>query len=186
MGIDPATIVDRRARLLYNLRSLPIRFSYAVIDIETTGLDPHRDEMLGFGLVFDRYLLGVVRVYGSDEDVRSLARDIVLSLVRDGVPVYAWYKDFEERWLGVRGLKELQLRAYEKKDSSLSLGIPIIVTGDRVPELWRRWQRYRDAETLIKILWRAMYDAYIEAVSLYRKNLLGLEHLERQGMWWWI
>ena len=173
-----ARLVDSRARRFCVVRLLPLVFEgYAVVDIETTGLDAESDEMVGFGLAYDRYLLGCVRMYGSDGEMRGLARDVVLSLLRDGVPVYAWNKRFEEAWLGVEGLSELQLRPYEKKDTALRLGIDLYADGRMVPRLWERWMKYRDAEALLKILWRGMYDAYVEAVSLYRRSLRLLDPL---------
>ena len=179
-------IVDKRIKFFCVLKFLPLRFNYAVIDIETTGLNPKRDQMVGFGLAYNRFLLGCVRAYGEEHLIRDLARDIVFVLLRDGVEVYAWYKEFEEQWLGIRGLLELQLRPYEKKDSSISMGIDLIADGRQVPELWNRWETFRDVEALLKILWRAMYDAYVEAATLYRKRLR--DHVEnaQYGMTWYV
>ena len=170
-----ARLVDSRAKWFCAIRRLPLRFGYAVVDIETTGLDWGKHEVVGFGLAYDRYLIGCVRMYGSDGEFRGFARELVVSLLRDGVPVYAWNKDFEESWLDVYGRRELLLRRYEKKDPALRLGIELLADGKTVPRLWERWLRYRDAEALLKILWRATYDAYIEAAALYRGELRSLE-----------
>jgi len=169
--VSLADYVDRKSKLLCIIKRLPVLFKYAVIDIETTGLRFKDDEVVAFGLAYRKYLLGCVRMYANAQEFRELVRDVVMSLLSDGVRVYAWNKDFEESFLDIYGIRELQLRDFEKKDESLRLGIDVIVNGKDVPKLWKRWLEYRDAEALLKILWRAMYDAYVEAISLYRKHL---------------
>ena len=140
---------------------LPVSFAYATVDIETTGLDPESDIVVAMGLVYrDRLTVHVSRGVDIREDMASIVR----RLMRE-TDVYAWNKGFEESFLGVTGLRELQLHPREKKDYSLSWGINIPVNGGLVPELWRRGRREM-------VALRAGYDALIEAVGMLRTVFL--------------
>ena len=123
---------------------------------------------MAFGWVYGDRVYGVVRKESMPHRrLRGLARRLVLGAMESGVPVFAWNKGFEEQFLGVEGLHELQLREYEKKDASLSWGVPVPTEGSMVPLLWRQGKRE-------VVLMRAVYDALIEAASLPRLILNGV------------
>ncbi len=63
------------------------------------------------------------------------------------------------------------MRAYEKKDESLSFGFSPPTDGSSVPQLWRDWVRRRNVDALLTIAKRNLYDVVIEAASLARRKL---------------
>lgn len=153
-------------RLVFFMK-LPVVFRYAVIDLETTGLDPHGDEIVAFGWVYKDRVYGLVRRTMPHVEIREKARRLVLAAMGEGADVYAWNKGFEEGFLGLRGLRELQLKDREKKDLALNWGLTPPAAGHEVPVLWEEG-RY------VQVLMRAVYDALIEAASVPRLRLARL------------
>jgi len=165
--------IDQRHGFFFVSVSLPFLLDrVAVVDIETSSLNPDDGEMISYGVAFDNTALIVIRLFGSDRLLRRLARTHLGILIKRGYNVYAWYKDFEEKWLKIYCLKELQIMRYEKKDSSLSWGIPIPANNKDIPNYWERWKRYRDIRSVLKIVERNLYCVLIEASSILRKIYL--------------
>lgn len=151
--------------------------SNAVVDLETTGLDEEVSEIVSYGVCLDSYCMVVCRAYGSHAMIKRLARTHVGILLDMGYTVWAWYKVFEENFLGYEfkgRLRELQKEPYEKKDRALSWGMLPPIDGKSVPELWMKWVRERDVNALKLIIQRNMYDIMIEAASLARHKYLEL------------
>ncbi|MCD6562456.1 MAG: hypothetical protein J7K23_00910 [Thermoproteales archaeon] len=143
------------------------RLNAAVIDVETTGLDPEEDKMVTFGIYHENRIRIYQLLFG--DDLRNY--DIIKEELRNlnGKKVYAWYKDFEEKWLNIHGIYELQVRDYEKKDDSVWIeGLQPRYTGRDVPFLWNSWKKYGDICCILAIVERNYLDLLSEAAALFR------------------
>jgi len=170
--IDFRSIIDEKKDFV--IVSIEIPFDLrdnAIIDIETTGLDPSEHEIVSYGICLKNVYTVVARAWGSDRLMRRFAKTYTKLLHNLGFRLYAWYKEFEEEWLGIE-FNELQIRRYEKKDRSLYWGIEIPAQGSDIPRLWREWQTQRNIVSLNKIIQRNMYDILIETASLLRRPYL--------------
>ncbi len=167
-------IIKEKPNFIVTTIELPFNLrDNVVIDIETTGLNPLYDEIVSYGIAINSVGAVLVRAYASADEFREFCSALTKLLSELGFKLWAWYKEFEESFLGIK-FNELQLWPYEKKDVSLSWGIEIPAYGVDVPSLWHQWKTNHDVVALAKIILRNMYDIIIEASSLPRKSLLKL------------
>ncbi len=160
-------------RLPYLVISIDLPFTLnddVVVDIETTGLDYVSDWIISYGYVVRDKANVITLAFGDIGKFSTFCRGLTKLLKKSGFRLWAWYKDFEEEFLGVK-FNELQLRPYEKEEAALSFGFDPPAKGEDVPKLWREWCKYGDVKALRKIALRNLYDIVIEAASLARHKL---------------
>ena len=160
-----SAVYSRLKYIVFEAEAFPL--NAAVIDVETTGLDPEEDKMVTFGIYHENRIRIYQLLFG--DDLRNY--DIIKEELRNlnGKKVYAWYKDFEEKWLNIHGIYELQVRDYEKKDDSVWIeGLQPRYTGRDVPFLWNSWKKYGDICCILAIVERNYLDLLSEAAALFR------------------
>jgi len=141
-----------------------------VLDIETTGLDPSLDELVSAGLAIRDRAVIMLKINMPDGRFRSLVRRLVITLQGLGYTIWAWNCRFEEKFLDLVGLSELQIKQFERKDASVRIEMPYpIISGREVPLYWVKWKNELLIEPLIAIRNRNLYCLLTETMSLVRK-----------------
>lgn len=140
----------------------------SVIDIETTGLDHHNDEIVTFGFITDNTLQIIQRTAKDKTEYYAELKEIVSNL-KD--PFYAYNAPFEDRFIqGQLGIKkevvdvfkpwktmaESKGQKWPKLDDLVSepeiyLKMPRI-TGKECPRLWENYCQTKDSNHLIPIM----------------------------------
>jgi len=153
--------------LVFEAEAFRLPDNVAVVDIETTGLDHKRDRMLTLGIYRSDRITIYQLLFGKDLREYSIVKRAIEDL--KPLKVYAWYKDFEEKWLGLNGLHELQIYNFEMKDRSIQIkGLESEITGSNVPLAWREWREKGDICMVLAIVQRNYFDLLTEAASLVR------------------
>jgi uncharacterized protein YprB with RNaseH-like and TPR domain len=152
-----------------------------LIDIETTGLDERRDEIIVFGYIERNNLRIICRRSIEEKPFITELVDLVPKL---STPFYAYNSSFEEKFLRVKGIriKAIDLfRPWKEKAERSGLKWPKldelfsqpeqyfrepIISGKDVPLLWRRYLETGDERNLQRIIWHNEADLLREMYLL--------------------
>lgn len=147
------------------LRGISIPRGFAVLDLETTGLEPCQCELISYGIVKEDRAKVVTRLSG---DVKGLV-NILKDELDDVYFIIAFYHSFEASWLNSLGIDPWQFDWYELKVQRgrlvdiMPFGFGDPYNGAQIPELWREWQTKRDWKSLVSIIHHNMADIIREA-----------------------
>jgi len=166
------------------VRGIKLPECIAILDIETTGLNEVFDEIVSYGVVRDFDGVVKARVVVRIESDENTLLEHLKSDLKDLKVVYAYYKDFEERFLSKRGF-DLIFRDLKRCGGRLrdvvNLDWMDNITGSDVPILWIDWIKRRSFKSLIKIVHHNLSDLMREVmlfIALWNSLENGIDESE--------
>lgn len=168
----------KNVELLYWTAQVPVWINGTIVDLETTGLVPQQgDEIVAFGLAKSNRLSVFVRTHRTDYD--EFLAWIRHKLIRCPRPWIAYYKDFEEMFLGYKMEFpkewnfdiEIQPKPRWKKNRSVFFQhLNHTIDGKHIPEYWFQKNYIKVAEHLSNDLFEelALYCALSHDFRKYR------------------
>jgi len=158
-----------------------------ILDLETTGFSPNRDEIITFGYIQRGWMTILQR---ADEEVEEFYDAIVEELDRIPKPIYAFMAEFERRFLDVLGFKGTVvdiLDPWKAKARELGMKTPKLdelvpgpeewmgeeyTSGEDMPRLWRRYLQQGDIRDLKLIIRHNQIDLLQEFAALAMTALI--------------
>nr|WP_013087935.1 ribonuclease H-like domain-containing protein [Pyrococcus sp. 12/1]ADF80218.1 p12-11p [Pyrococcus sp. 12/1] len=144
----------------------PVGEKEAVLDLETTGLEPEWDEILSFGIAKDHEIKVYTRVFAPEEELVKILRKELRGVKR----IYAYYCEFEERFLKSRRIwrrEYYDLYKGKKLKDAINISFDDRISGEDVPFLWVKFQVTGEIEHLMKIAHHNLTDIYRELMLYY-------------------
>jgi len=178
-------IKDRFVTIEKELKGIQLPEEIAIVDIETTGLDPKLDEIVSYGIVKDRNKVKVVaRVIAEEKELLELLKKDLNGIKT----VYAFYVPFERDWLTTK-LGDLNVRFEDLKRMDGRL-IHVVntnwgddVDGSQVPKLWQGWKERLSFGCLSSIIHHNLADLMRETflfLTLWNDGFDGCRITEKE------
>ena len=136
--------------MITEIVKLPAFLYGTIIDIETTGLPYEDAEVITLGLISGNKLQIIQRT--KEEDFCKQALRLLKGLPR---PYYAFNKNFEEHFLGIKIDRELQAHKYERKREAIriaGLNDPFKGIGTHVVNAWNKYDSTGNKRCLSHII----------------------------------
>ena len=148
------------------IRGVQLPQGVAILDIETTGLEPDTCEIVSYGIVRENRAKVVIRITGEEKELlEHLRKDL------EGVSIpYAFYAQFEEAWLRFKLGDSLNFQFKDLKRTSGRLKdiVPFdwgdYVDGKQIPNLWQNWKERLSFGSLSTIIHHNMADLMRELI----------------------
>ncbi len=145
-----------------------------IISLETTGLDPERDEVIAFGFLKGNNITVILRVEAEPAEFYNVVREKLSDLCP---PIYAWDTHFHEGFLLAKLHTTVELvdifQPWRERARAKGLSYPTldklvsvpreylgeeVVSEQRVRSLWKNYVRYQDKRSLLPINRHCMED----------------------------
>ena len=128
----------KKGALAY-METLPVFLEKGtVIDIETTGIEPRYNKLVCMGVIASRFL--TILLWGKDSEDDPIAEACGFLRLQPR-PYIAYYKAFEESWLGVPFDIDVQPFEYARKEEHVYIHGLNGHRGETVP-LWYEEEKY--------------------------------------------
>jgi uncharacterized protein YprB with RNaseH-like and TPR domain len=148
------------------IRGIQLPQGVAILDIETTGLEPDVCELVSYGIIKENRAKVVIRITGEEEELLEHLRNDL-----EGVnTLYAFYVQFEETWLRFKLGDSLNFQFKDLKRTSGRLKdiVPFdwndYVDGKQIPSLWQNWKERLSFGSLSTIIHHNMADLMRELI----------------------
>jgi len=149
------------------LKGLSLPEGMIILDLETTGLEPHEHELVSYGIVRGNKAKVVIRVTGENYELADLLERELENVETIG----AFYYSFEESWLEEH-VYSFDVEKYSWCELKTQRGRLIDImpfsfgdtnNGADVPRLWQDWLETNNFESLAAIIHHNMADILREA-----------------------
>jgi len=138
-----------------------------ILDIETTGLDPEKDEIITFGYIREN---SVIILQRAEQETSSFYQAIQAELKTIPQPIFAYYAEFEKAFLekfGFKGIFVDILEPWKTKAEELGIKVPKLdelvpgpekymgerrTTGRDIVQMWHRYLDSGDLDVLKSIV----------------------------------
>ena len=178
---------------LYQKRLLVGLFDGAIMDIETTGLNPDMDDIITFGFLVENRVTVMQRIDASAKEFCEAAKSRISELP---CPLYAYNARFEKAFLSSKLGVELDIvdifQPWMERAESEGVKYPALdelarlpreyfrekpLKGEEVTFLWRSYQKTREKRKLSPIVRHCMEDLIQGLYVLAQVNI----PIDRQG-----
>lgn len=158
-----------------------------VLDVETTGLDPKKDEIITFGYIQEDSMTIIQR---TEAETSGFYQAIKAELKTIPQPIFAYYAEFEKGFLerfGFKGIFVDILDPWKTKANELNIRAPKLdelvpgpekymgektTTGSDVVQMWSRYLKSGDLDVLKRIIRHNQIDLLQEFAALLMTALI--------------